>query len=244
MSVTLARLSLIVALLLPSPLGAQTEVVYRFEEARWDNIGAERERNEATGMETLIIDNRSDEPIVIQTVKLVECQNLRTTCGVHKVKVKVGPKDRKVVLRAYARDRTRWFTFGYSFTWIPEDHDAFLAQRDKATRVASRDTAAFSPATWDNLLVTTQPDEMGVGQIVNVENRSDETVVVTSVTLTECVNIRTLCERHPVDVVVAPKERKKLLTVRWVGGGLASSYRHSFEWRRVAGQQQDHGRQR
>lgn len=233
----LARISFVTALLLPSSLGAQTDVVFRYEAARWDNIGTERERNEAAGMEAVFIDNRSDEAIVIQTVKLTDCQNLRTTCGVHKPKTRVGPKERKVVLRVYPRDRTQWFTFGYSFTWLPEDHDAFLARRDKVSLAASRDTTTFSAATWENLFVTTQIDEMGEGQIITLENRSDETVLVTGVTLSECVNIRTPCTRHPLEVLIAPKERKKLLTVQRVGGGLASSFQRSFEWRRVPGQE-------
>lgn len=222
--------ALIMTLFLPMSLRAQTETVYRFEAARWDNIGTERERDEAAGMETVIIDNRSDEAIVIQTVKLTDCQNLRTTCGVHKPKTRVGPKERKVVLRVYPRDRTQWFTFGYSFTWVPQDHEAFLAQRDKTSLTASRDTATFTAATWESLVTATEIDEMGEGQIITLENRSDETVVVTSVTLSDCVNIRTPCERHPLDVLIAPQEKKKLLTVRWVGGGLPTSFQRSFEW--------------
>jgi len=233
----LASIGLVTAFILPPSLGAQTAVVFRFEAANWDNLGAERERNDATGLEAIVIDNRSDEAIVIQTIKLVECQNLRTTCGVHKVKSRVGPKERKVVLRVYARDRTRWFTFGYTYTWLPENHDAFLARQNKVSLAASRDTTRFSPAAWDNLIMTTHLDEMGDGQILSLENRSDETVAVTSITLSDCMNLSTKCERYPMDVVLAPKEKKNLLTVRRTGNGLASSFRRAFEWHRVPDQE-------
>lgn len=56
-------------------------------------------------MEVIYVDNRSDEPIVVRTIKLVDCQNLRTRCGVHKLKARVGPKERKAVLRVPAGAR-------------------------------------------------------------------------------------------------------------------------------------------
>ncbi len=128
--------------------------------------------------------------------------------------------------------RDQWFTFGYGFTWTPEANDVARSEQAQAASEAAKDTARITPASWETLLLTSQADEVGDGRVLMLENLSDETVVITSVTLSDCMNVYTKCGRHEMEIVVGPKGKKRVLTVR-TSETLANSFSHIFEWHRM-----------
>lgn len=70
----------------------------------------------------------------------------------------------------------------------------------------------------------------GEGAHVVVLNGSTVGVVVTSVTLTDCENIRNRCETVRLRVPLAPGQRKQVLTVTRADPNKGHSFRYSWSW--------------
>ncbi len=85
------------------------------------------------GARSVQVDNRSSEPIVVSSVTLVRCQNVRDRCGQTTVEATVRAQSRSEVLRVEPADRGKPMSFGVSYVW----HRA---------RAVADSTAAGSPA--------------------------------------------------------------------------------------------------
>jgi hypothetical protein len=59
--------------------------------------------------------------VVVFSVSLRDCENVRQRCEPHPMNVTVGPNRSQIVYRIEARDPNRSFGFRYSFSWRPAD---------------------------------------------------------------------------------------------------------------------------
>jgi hypothetical protein len=68
------------------------------------------------------------------------------------------------------------------------------------------------------------------GQSIYVTNSSTVPVTVTSIRLTDCVNVSNPCTLTPVKVRVGPGSRVRVFVVRPADPGRAYSYRYYWTW--------------
>lgn len=70
----------------------------------------------------------------------------------------------------------------------------------------------------------------GEGQHVIVENRSTVEVVVTSLHLRDCENVKNRCEVVRMRRPVKPGQRERLVTVQPAAPNLGYNFRYSWTW--------------
>lgn len=75
-----------------------------------------------------------------------------------------------------------------------------------------------------------EPARNGRAQQVVVENSSTVEIVVNAVVLSQCENIRTRCETHPLRIPVGPGQRRPVFTIETTGGDAGHNFRYSFSW--------------
>lgn len=91
------------------------------------NVLGERDILEQGGTRhVLSVRNTSSVPVTVTGVLLSECQNLRNTCGLKRVRIPVQPGQRRTVLEVTpAQDRER-FTYRWTFQWVDSSGRAAL----------------------------------------------------------------------------------------------------------------------
>lgn len=65
----------------------------------------------------IFVQNRSTVPVIVFSVGLAGCENIKGSCGARKTKVQVGPGARRMVLRVEPKVRDRAFAYRFSFSW-------------------------------------------------------------------------------------------------------------------------------
>lgn len=84
--------------------------------------------------------------------------------------------------------------------------------------------------TNDNVSIGLEAAMDGRGQHVWVQNRSTETIVVTSLRIYDCENIRNRCEVQRMEREVAPGQRMRLATVQPDDPDRPSNFRYGWTW--------------
>jgi hypothetical protein len=87
------------------------------------------------------------------------------------------------------------------------------------------------PATEQTVVAEVDPTIDG--QSIYLVNNSSVTVVVTSIRLTECVNIGSPCTLIPLKIRVMPGSRTRVFTVRPSDPERTYSYRYAWTWSEV-----------
>ena len=64
--------------------------------------------------------NHSTHPIIVTSIRMMECENVQGNCGTRRMKQRVRPAARVMVQRVRARSPDQPFRFRYSFTWEEE----------------------------------------------------------------------------------------------------------------------------
>jgi hypothetical protein len=90
-----------------------------------------------------------------------------------------------------------------------------------------REYVAPSNATIELHIELTQA---GDAQWIYALNRSSVRIVITSLQLRDCENVKNECGRTPFDVVVLPGRRVDLLRVTPRNPDAAFSFRYSYTW--------------
>lgn len=70
----------------------------------------------------------------------------------------------------------------------------------------------------------------GRAQQVVVENSSTVEITVNAVMLSQCENIRTTCETHPLRIPIGPGQRRPVFTIVTNGADQGHNFRYSFSW--------------
>src|SRR5712671_3355862 len=108
--------------------------------------------------------------------------------------------------------------------YLPAGHASAQRSPSEAPRI---------PATTYTIVMETQQSESGEGQVVYVDNRSSQDIIVTSVSLLECENIRESCHPMPLKIRIAAGDKRIVLRVHPRSDDRGYSYRSSFAWELV-----------
>lgn len=83
--------------------------------------------------QVIYVTNNSSHTVIVTSVRLMECENIQGSCGVRRLKQRIGPGGRSVVQRVKPRSPDQPFSFSYTFTWeeeAPEGPTARDVQQD------------------------------------------------------------------------------------------------------------------
>ena len=122
------------------------------------NIESKLERTE-TGFYTIRVLNHSSQNIIVTSVRLTNCENVRGACAVHRKKVKVFAGSGAMVHRVMPRQEDRGYTFRYTYTWEPEQEAGPSAED------VERDATAL---TVDSLVIEPAGLEIAVGETLTL----------------------------------------------------------------------------
>jgi len=94
---------------------------------------------------------------------------------------------------------------------------------------APQPAPARSVAASDQTVVA-EVDPSIDGQSIYVTNNSSVTITVTSIRLSECVNVSSPCTLIPLQIRVGPGSRIRIFTVRPADPERSYSYRYAWTW--------------
>ena len=90
-----------------------------------------------------------------------------------------------------------------------------------------------TPATNYTIVMETKQSESGEGHVIYVDNRSSQDIIVTSVSLTECDNVRESCHPMPLKMRINAGDKRVVLRIHPRSDDRGYSYRSSFAWELV-----------
>ncbi|HEY0023160.1 MAG TPA: hypothetical protein VGB24_09620 [Longimicrobium sp.] len=105
-----------------------------------------------------------------------------------------------------------------------------LALAAVASGCAPKSQPAYIPATSENVRTRLEAGNDGRIQYVVVENRSTVPITVTSVSLRECLNIKSRCEVYRLREAVPPGATRRVFTVRADNPEGEHRFRYGFTW--------------
>ena len=92
---------------------------------------------------------------------------------------------------------------------------------------------AFVAPTDETVLSGLEPANSGRGQHIYVQNLSTENIVVTSVFIRDCQNIKNRCESARMKLPVYAGQTRRIVTVQPDSENLAYHFRYSWTWEPV-----------
>ncbi|HEY7769763.1 hypothetical protein [Longimicrobium sp.] len=107
---------------------------------------------------------------------------------------------------------------------------ATLALAAVASGCAPKGPPAHIPATGETVRTRLEAGNDGRIQYVVVENRSTVPITVTSVSLRECLNIKSRCEVYRLREPVPPGSTRRVFTVRADNPEGEHRFRYGFSW--------------
>lgn len=114
---------------------------------------------------SIYVENHSSVRVIVSGVALRQCENVRGSCGVSGLKIKVPAGGRAFIKRVEARDQNRSFTFRYGFSWQPDSTDAemqrVLAESGAQAGVPQSPTMPRSVSPRDVVLDQRALSELG-----------------------------------------------------------------------------------
>jgi hypothetical protein len=139
--------------LLPVALAAQ-EVP-----ATNQTVDTELDTSLGNGDHVVYVINRSSQPIIVTSVRLIECENVQGSCSVIRMKTRVSPGGRVMVHRVRARFPDQGMSFRYTFTWEVE------ASEGPTAKDVARDSTAL---TVDTVMVKPLLLDLKVGETLDL----------------------------------------------------------------------------
>lgn len=70
------------------------------------------------------VTNASTETIIVTSVTLRGCENIKQQCAPRKMRLTVGPGRRVMLIRVEPRDRHLGFSYNFTFAWQPSSAPA------------------------------------------------------------------------------------------------------------------------
>ena len=99
-----------------------------------------------------------------------------------------------------------------------------------ASGCAPKGQTVYVAPTDDNVSARLEAGYDGRSQHVVVENRSTVSITVTSVSLTDCENVKTRCEVHRMREAVPPGVTRRVMTVQAENPGRGHRFRYNWTW--------------
>lgn len=95
----------------------------------WSNVIASLKAGLGEGDQIIYVSNRSDQTIIVNSVTLAKCENVRGACGTRRLNVRIHPGQELQVYRVRQRLPDYRFDFSYSFSWTTEQPVAAPVER-------------------------------------------------------------------------------------------------------------------
>ena len=87
------------------------------------NIVTETKQSETGEGEVIYVDNRSSEDIIVKSISLTACENIRESCHLISLKIRIKGGDKRVVYRIHPRSPDAPYTYTPSISWeTPNDN--------------------------------------------------------------------------------------------------------------------------
>jgi hypothetical protein len=114
---------LILALLLAASASARAQDI--FVAPTYNSVLASAEAGIGEeGVQDLIVTNRSTVPIIVFGLTYSACDNLKQSCGGHRLNIKVPAGQRRNVGRAQPKDHDKGFGYRWTFSFVADSSDA------------------------------------------------------------------------------------------------------------------------
>ena len=118
-----------------------------------ETITSSTEVRDADRSEHLIfVQNRSTVPVIVFSVTLTGCENVRGNCGARKTNILIGPGRRNMVLRIEPKVRNQAFSYHFGYSWH--------ADSSYGTQVLTAMAAAGDTKSRDRLAAKQQADSL------------------------------------------------------------------------------------
>ena len=75
------------------------------------------EAGEGVGTHNIYVENGSDVPIVVTSVRLIECRNIRNACGPKRLRTRIRPHDSRLVLTVRSTGASTGWSYRYEYSW-------------------------------------------------------------------------------------------------------------------------------
>jgi hypothetical protein len=105
-----------------------------------------------------------------------------------------------------------------------------IAMGQVAAGCATATQRAYVAATDRTVTTKLEAAYDGRGQHVVVENRSSQEIVVTSLSLRDCENVKNRCEVTRMRLKVAPNQTTRIATVQVADQERAFNFRYNWTW--------------
>ena len=109
-----------------------------------------------------------------------------------------------------------------------------IATGQVAAGCASAPQRDYAAATDQTVTTRLEAAYDGRGQHVIVQNRSSEEIIVTSLSLRDCENIKNRCEVTRLRLRVAPNQITRITTVQVADQERASNFRYNWTWEKAS----------
>jgi hypothetical protein len=80
-------------------------------------VSSTEERQSDPPLHLIFVENHSTVPVVVFSVALNACQNIKPQCGPHAAKLRVRPGMREVAARVEPANKQQGFSYTFSFSW-------------------------------------------------------------------------------------------------------------------------------
>jgi hypothetical protein len=86
-------------------------------------VSSTEERTGDPPSHLMYVENRSTVPVVVFSVSLTSCENVRDSCTPHPMNQRVGPGQKQLVLRVVPASTERGFSYRFAFSWRADSSD-------------------------------------------------------------------------------------------------------------------------
>jgi hypothetical protein len=88
--------------------------------ATTSTVTSELKQSESNNDQVAYVDNRSTQNIVVTSIKLSDCENVKVGCHIISLKVRIKAGDKRMIYRISPRNPDQPVSFRFYFTWQPE----------------------------------------------------------------------------------------------------------------------------
>ena len=113
--VRLAALSSCFMLALATCATARRDTVYIAPS--YQTVTSEIEAGYDGVRQLIYVTNNSTVAVIVNSYRLQDCENIRTSCDVHRVHIQVRPRERVLIATILPENPSTTFNFHYSWTW-------------------------------------------------------------------------------------------------------------------------------
>ena len=108
-------------------------------------------------MHQLYVTNKSTVPVIVFSVTLTACENIKQSCGGHPTNIAVPPGQRRNVGKVQAKDEQKGFEYRWAFSYRADSSDAKVLAAMRAFAASSSSGTATADAETSTVVPTVMP---------------------------------------------------------------------------------------